>query len=94
MLLHAGYMNGEAKTLKLHELGLWAADDWDATMAPVVLKRQLSRQPDGVLWKVAVMLSGFGGLAAWAWRRGLAGLASLPRPPFRAASEGRRLGRL
>ncbi len=92
VLLHAGYMNGEAKTAKLQQLGLWAADEWDASMAPAVLKRKLGRRSDSMLWRLAVIVLGFAGLAAWAWRHGLGG--AFARPPFRASSDGRRLGRL
>ena len=92
VLLHAGYMNGEEKTAKLQQLGLWAADEWDASMAPAVLKRKLRRRSGSVLSRIAVILLGFAGLAVWAWRNGVGG--AFARPPFRAAaSDGRRLGR-
>ena len=92
VLLHAGYMNGEHKTLKLQQLGLWAADEWDPSMAPAVLKRKLRRGSNGVLWKLSVVLVGFAGLAAWAWQRTVGSVLS--KPPFRATSDGRRQGRL
>ena len=71
VLLHAGYMKGDAKTQKFQDMGLWAADEWHPSMAPAVLKGRLrtggSRRS---LLKVPVIVIGLAGLGAWGWRQG------------------------
>ena len=92
VLLHAGYMKGEIKTEAFQKMGLWAADEWDPSMAPAVLKGRLRRRGSGFgLLKVGVMLSGLAGLGAWARHRGL---GAIFHSTLQGQRRGQRLGRM
>ena len=73
VLLHAGYMKGEAKTQQFKDMGLWAADKWDPSMAPAVLKKRLRKGGFGRagLLRALVIVGGLAGIGAWGWRRGV-----------------------
>ncbi len=75
VLLHAGYMKGEAKTQQFKDMGLWAADEWDPSMAPAVLKSRLRRGGSGRvgLLRALAIVGGLAGVGAWGWRRGVNG---------------------
>ena len=94
VLLHAGYMNGEAKTQKFQEMGLWAADEWDPSMAPAVLKGRLRRGGSGraSLLRVSVIVVGLAGLGTWGWRCGLG--SALLQGGVQGQPKWRRLGRV
>ena len=73
VLIHTGYLKDSMKSKRLREMGLWAADEWRASMAPAVIKRSQQQQhgggggPTSKVWLfLAPVLAGFG---FFAWKR-------------------------
>lgn len=70
VLLHTGYIKDAGKSVKLREMGLWAADEWRPSMAPPALRHTMKLRTGGSDSRAWLLLAPvLAGLGLIAWRR-------------------------